>query len=85
MKDLQLVVAKRFWAVGLWVCCIVGLWDLGCEGRLGSADAGPYSAGGSAGGKYKELIEEVFSNQIKITVGVFFDKHSSLEVCGYSN
>ena len=40
---------------------IVGLWDLGCEGRLRSADAGPYSAGGSAGGKYKELIEEVFS------------------------
>ena len=39
----------------------MGLWDLGCEGRLRSADAGPYSAGGSAGGKYKELIEEVFS------------------------
>ena len=53
MKDLQLVVAKRFWAVVLW--------NLGCEGRLRSADAGPYSAGGSAGGKYKELIEEVFS------------------------
>ena len=39
----------------------MGLWDLGCEGRLRSADAGPYSAGGSAGGKYKELNEEVFS------------------------
>ena len=47
--------------VGLWYCGIVGLWDLGCEGRLGSADAGPYSAGRSAGGKYEELNEEVFS------------------------
>ena len=44
--------------MGLWDCGIVGswLWE-----RLRSADAGPYSAGGSAGGKYKELIEEVFS------------------------
>ena len=42
-------------------CGILGLWDLGCEGRLRSADAGPYSAGGSAGGKYKKLNEEVFS------------------------
>ena len=47
-------------------CGILGLWDLGCEGRLRSADAGPYSAGGSAGGKYKELNEEVFS--------IFFDR-----------
>ena len=75
MKDLQLVVAKRFWSVGLrdvglWLCGIVGLWDLGCEGRLRSADAGPYSAGGSVGGKYKELNEEVFS--------IFFDRTREL-------
>ena len=70
MKDLQLVVAKRFWAVGLLYCGIVGLWDLGCEGRLRSADAGPCSGGGSAGGKYKELNEEVFS--------IFFDRAREL-------
>ena len=48
----------------------MGLWDLGCEGRLGSADAGPYSAGRSAGGKYEELNEEVFS--------IFFDRTREL-------
>ena len=38
MKDLQLVVAKRFWSLGLWVVGIVGLLDCGILVVKGDSD-----------------------------------------------